>query len=431
LSGGETGSPDRPFGLWTATALVVGSMIGSGIFLLPASLAPYGWMGVAAWVFASAGALVIAYVLVRLSRALPQSSGGIGIVGEVLGPRVGALIGWSYWVSTWSANAAIATAASSYLSVLIPPLSATPLRGALTASALIWALTALNLAGARAAGRFQVLTTILKIMPLVTVAIILTTLAVSGKGHLLPQPAMPLSFASLTAPLTLTLFALLGFECASLIAARVQRPEVNIFRATMFGSGLAALFYVVVCSGIVLTLPTAVVANSPAPFATFVETFLGHWPAVAVTLFAAIAAIGALNGWVLIQGEIPRGMADEGLLPAWFGRTDRRDVPVGVLMLSSALASALVMTNAARSLAGIFEFMVLLTTASTLWFYFAACVAAFRLRIAVPAAILGMVFSLWAMWGAGIVASGLSLLLMLTVLPLYWMRGARFSPLAG
>ncbi|MDB5714120.1 MAG: amino acid permease [Sphingomonadales bacterium] len=431
MNGGETGSPDRPFGLWTATAMVVGSMIGSGIFLLPASLAPYGWVGVVAWVLASAGALVIAYVLVRLSRVLPLASGGIGIVGETLGPIAGALIGWSYWVSTWSANAAIATAASSYLSVLIPPLSATPLRGALTASALIWALTALNLAGARAAGRFQVVTTILKVVPLATVAIILATLGVSGKGHVLPQPPMPLSFAGLTAPLTLTLFALLGFECASLIAARVQRPEVNIFRATMFGSGLAALFYVVVCSGIVLTLPTAVVANSPAPFATFVETFLGHWPAVAVTLFAAIAAIGALNGWVLIQGEIPRGMAVEGLLPAWFGRTDCRDVPVGVLILSSALASALVMTNAAKSLSGIFEFMVLLTTASSLWFYFAACVAALRLRIAIPAAVLGLIFSVWAMWGAGIVASGLSLLLMLTVLPLYWMRGARLSSLAG
>jgi APA family basic amino acid/polyamine antiporter len=402
-------------------------MVGSGIFLLPATLAPFGWTGVAAWVVASAGALLIGYVLVRLSRALPQASGGIGITGEVLGPFVGALIGWSYWVSTWATNAAISTAASSYLSVLVPPLSATPIRGALTASALIWLLTALNLAGARAAGRFQVVTTVLKIVPLVTVAVILAVLAISGKGQILPQPDVPLSFGGLTAPLTLTLFALLGFECASIVAARVHRPEVNIFRATMFGTGLAALFYILVCSGIVLTLPTAVVMNSSAPFATFVETFWGRGPAVAVALFAAIAAIGALNGWVLIQGEVPRGMASEGLLPAWFGRTDRRDVPVGVLVLSSALASALVMTNASKSLSGIFQFMILLTTASSLWFYAAACVAAIRLRIAVPVAILGVGFSFWAMWGAGVVASGLSLLLMVTVLPLYWMR----RPAAG
>lgn len=398
-------------------------MIGSGIFLLPASLAPFGWMGVAAWFVASAGALAIGYVLVRLSRALPLASGGIGATAEVLGPVVGALIGWSYWVSTWATNAAISAAASSYLSVSFPGLSATPLRGAVTASALIWMLTALNLAGARAAGRFQVVTTVLKIVPLVTVAVILARLLLTGEGRVLPQPEVAFSLGGLTAPVTLTLFALLGFECASIVAARVDRPEVNVFRATMFGTGIAALLYVVVCSGIVLTLPTAVVAGSPAPFATFVETFWGHGPAVAVALFAAIAAIGALNGWVLIQGEVPRSMASEGLLPRWFGRTDKRDVPVGVLVLSSVLASALVMTNASKSLSGIFQFLVLLTTASTLWFYFAACVAAIRMRIAVPVAVVGAGFSIWAMWGAGVVASGLSLLLMLTVLPLYWMRG--------
>jgi APA family basic amino acid/polyamine antiporter len=422
MGGVDIVSPTRPFGLWTATALVVGSMIGSGVFLLPASLAPYGWLGVAAWFVASAGALLIGYVLVTLSRALPDASGGIGITGEVLGPVIGVLIGWAYWVSVLSTVAAIATAASSYLSVLIPSLAATPLRGALTASAVIWALTALNLAGARVVGRFQVVTTVLKIVPLVTTMAILGWLVVSGQGRIVPQPIMPISLGGLTAPVTLTLFALLGFECASLVAGRVHRPHVNLFRATMFGTGLAALLYIVVCSGIVLTLPTAVVVNSPAPFATFVETFWGRGPAVAIALFAAIAAIGALNGWVLIQGEVPRGMAIEGLLPSWFGRADSRDVPVGVLVLSSVLATGLVMTNASRSLSGIFEFMVLLTTASSLWFYFSACIAAIKLRIAMPAAILGAGFSLWAMWGAGVVASGLSLVLMLTVLPLYWLR---------
>jgi APA family basic amino acid/polyamine antiporter len=424
MAGEEIASPTRPFGLWTATALVVGGMIGSGVFLLPASLAPFGWMGVAAWFVASAGALLIGYVLVVLLRAMPDANGGIGITGEVLGPLVGVLIGWSYWVSVWSAVAAIATAASSYLSVLIPSLAATPLRGALTASAVIWMLTALNLAGARVAGQFQVATTVLKVIPLITIVAILGVLVVSGQGHITPQPSEPISLSGLTAPVTLTLFALLGFECASLVAARVHRPEVNIFRATMFGTGLAALLYIIVCSGIVLTLPTAVVVNSPAPFVTFVETFWGSGPALGVALFAAIAAIGALNGWVLIQGEVPRGMASEGLLPRWFGRTDHRDVPVGVLVLSSVFASALVMTNASKSLSGIFEFMVLLTTASSLWFYFSACVAAIRLRVAMPAAILGACFSLWAMWGAGVIASGLSVVLMLTVLPLYWLRGS-------
>ena len=397
-------------------------MIGSGVFLLPATLAPYGWIGVAAWFIATGGALVLAYVLVRLAAALPHASGAIGITGEVLGPTVGVLIGWAYWVSCWCANTALATAAASYLSVFVPGLSATPLRGALTASALIWLLTALNFAGARNVGRFQVATTLLKIVPLVAIVGILALLAVTGTGHIAPQPVVAISFSGITAPVTLTLFALIGFESASVVAARVQRPEVNIFRATMFGTLLTGLLYVIVCSGIVLTLPTAVVAHSAAPFSTFIEAFWGHGPALAVALFAAIATIGALNGWVLIQGEVPRGMADEGLLPAWFGRTDTRDVPVGVLTLSSALATLMVVMNASKSLAGIFEFMVLLTTASNLWLYAASCIAAVQLRLALPAAVVGLAFAIWAMWGAGPLASGLSLALMLTALPLYWLR---------
>ncbi len=426
MGGGETTSAphtaSRPFGLWTATALVVGGMVGSGVFLLPATLAPYGWTGVAAWVVSTVGVLILGYVLVRLAAALPQSAGAIAITGEVHGPVIGALIGWSYWVSVWCANAAIATAATSYLAVFYPALSATPLRGALAASALIWLLTALNLRGPHTVGRFQVVTTLLKLVPLVAIVVILAVLAATGRGEIAPFPPTGISLASLTAPVTLTLFALVGFESASVCAARVRDPQINVFRATMFGTALTGLLYIIVCSGIVLTLPTEVVRTSAAPFATFVETYWGRGPALAVALFAAIAAIGALNGWVLVQGEVPRGMAVAGLLPRWFGRTSARDVPTGVLILSGVLATALVMFNASKSLAGIFEFMVLLTTAANLWLYVACCVAAIRLRMVMPAAVLGLAFSLWAMWGAGPVASGLSIGLMLTVLPLYWLR---------
>ncbi len=421
----------RPFGFWTATALVVGGMIASGIFMMPAALAPFGWTGTAAWVVSIVGALSIAYTLGRLTQALPGASGAVAITGTVLGEATGVLIGWSYWVSVWCANAAIAIAAASYLSAIAPVLNATPLTGALTAVALIWLLTLLNLAGARRAGQFQVVTTILKLVPLIAVIVIAVMLGARGESSL---PALPQSGAligGLAAAVTLTLFPLVGFEAAGIAAERVRDPARTIMRATMAGTLVTGLLYIFVCSAIVLLMPASTVAASAAPFALFVGQYWGSGASTLVTVFAAIAAIGALNGWVLIQGEVPLGMARAGLLPPWFGRVSRADVPVGVLLLSSTLASLLILTTSSPTLGGVFQFLALLTTCAALWFYLAICVAAMWRGIAVPAAIVGLCFALFAMWGAGWYAVGLSLVLMLTALPPYLLRLRRSAEQAA
>ena len=411
----------RPFGFWTATALVVGGMIGSGIFLMPSALAPFGWTGVAAWLVSIGGALAIAWTLGRLARSLPGTPGAVAAAGAVLGPLPGVLIGWSYWVALWSANAAIAIAATSYLAVFVPALAATPLTGALTAVGLIWSLTLLNLAGAKRAGEFQVVTTILKLAPLLAVIVIAVWLGATGTA-VPPLPAPRTLMLGMATAVTLTLFPLTGFEAAGVAAARVRDPARNVMRATMAGTAVTGLLYVVVCSAIVLLLPPRAVAASPAPFELFVATFWGRGPALSVALFAAVAAIGALNGWTLIQGEVPLGMARAGLLPRWFGQVSRRDVPVRVLLLSSALASALVLSNASKSLGGVFTFAALLSTCAALWLYAAICAAALVRRVAVPTAAIGLGFALFAFWGAGGEASGLSLVLMLTALPVYALR---------
>lgn len=419
-----TDTSQRPFGFWTATALIVGGMIGSGIFLLPVAIAPFGWTGVLAWVVSIAGALCIAFAIARLTQAMPQESGVVAICGAVLGPIPGLLVGWSYWVSVWAAVAAIAIAAASYLSVFVPALNATPLTGAMTAVAIIWCLTALNLAGAVVAGRFQVLTTVLKLLPLIAVAIILGVIVPTGQAPLPPMPVAVGWTTGLFAAVTLTLFPLLGFECAGIAAERVRDPARTIMRATMVGTTLTGLFYIIVCSGIALTLPADQLAASSAPFELFIRTWIGSSAGYAVAGFAAIAAIGALNGWVLIQGEVPLGMARAALLPAWLAKTGARDVPVRILIASSALASLLVLTTSSPTLGGVFTFVALLTTSASLWLFAAICIAALIRGVAALAAAAGLIFSLVAMVGAGIEVSALSLALMLTALPLYWLRSA-------
>jgi APA family basic amino acid/polyamine antiporter len=223
---------------------------------------------------------------------------------------------------------------------------------------------------------------------------------------------------------TLTLFPLVGFESAGVAAERVRNPARNIMRASMAGTAVTGLLYVLVCSAIVLILSAEAVAKSSAPFALFVGQFWGSGASLLVALFAAIAAIGALNGWVLIQGEVPLGLVRAGMLPPWIGRTNDRDVPVGALLVSSGLASLLVMANADSSASGAVEVIVLLTTAATLWLYVGACASAWVMNVARPTAAIGLVFALWVIWGAGWKATEYGLFLMIPAIPLYWLRGA-------
>ncbi|AJP71092.1 APC family permease [Sphingomonas hengshuiensis] len=414
----------RPFGFWMATALVVGGMIGSGIFVMPGQLAPFGWTGVAAWIAAIGGAAIIALVLVRLAAAMPEATGAVAICAAALGPFPGLLVGWSYWVSVWSANAIIALTAVRYLAVFWPPLAATPVAQAVSAVALIWLITLLNLRGARAAGRFQVLTTVLKLAPLVAVVLMLAAFVLGGGHQFANHPQPPFALGQLTPALTLAFFALVGFEGASIAAERIRDPARNVVRATMTGLILTGALYLIVSTGIVLAMPGGALAASTAPVALFVQTYLGEGAGLAVAGFAAIATIGCLNGWVLLQGEVPLGMARAGVLPRWIGRTSRRDVPVAALLAASVIASILVLSNTARTTAGLVDFMLRLTAAASLWLYIGACVSALVMGIARPLALAGIAFSLWAMWGSGVEAGGLSLVLMLTAIPLYLLRGA-------
>lgn len=405
-------------GFWMCVALVMGNMIGSGVFLLPASLAPFGWNGVVGWAITIAGALALALVLARLTLSHPDAGGPIGFVNQAFGPTPSFLVGFSYWVSIWTANVTIAVAAISYLGVFLPVLGQYT---ALATITLIWAVTAINLRGARAAGGFQVVTLAIKLVPLiVVVALIAIVLGREGSSAMSPLPVEGLSLSAASGSAILTLWALLGFESASVAADKVNDPARTIPGATMVGTLATGALYLIVCSGIALMLPAASIAHSDAPFAVFVDTFWAREPALLVALFAAVSAIGALNGWCLMQGALPAAMARRGLLPPWLAGETMNGAPARALIISSLLASAFVIINSSKSTGDLFTFMATLSTSSTLWLYLACAASALRLKIAMPVASLGMAYALWTLWGAGLDISAMTLILMAGGLPLYW-----------
>src|SRR5882757_10144177 len=141
----------RPLlGFWMCVALVVGNTIGSGVFLLPTALAPYGLNSVVAWGFTASGAIALAVVFARLSRAYPQAGGPYAYVHFAFGPLTAFIVAWGYWISIWVGNVALATAGVSYLTPLLPSIAEKPGAPAALTLLLLWTLTFVNWYGIKA-----------------------------------------------------------------------------------------------------------------------------------------------------------------------------------------------------------------------------------------------------------------------------------------
>jgi APA family basic amino acid/polyamine antiporter len=425
-------------GFWTCVSLVIGNMIGSGIFLLPASLAPYGGISLVGWLISAGGSLLLAQVFCSLARRAPMAGGPYAYTRLAFGDLAGFLMAWGYWISVLAAVAAIAIAFISYLTIFFPTLASHPVQASMAALAAIWLLTAVNALGIRAGGRMQVVTTVLKILPLV--ALVVFGWARFDPSHFIPfNPTGQSTFSAATATVSLTLWAFLGLESATIPAGSVSDPARTIPRATLLGTVLTALLYIgttVVVMGILN--PTSL-ATSTAPFADAAGVLAGSWAAYAVGIGAVVSCFGALNGWILIQGQIPLALATDGLFPKIFSRVSANGTPVIGLVISSVLVTLLVAANYTRSLVQLFTFSILLATLSCLVPYLFSSLAEWTLlrqeRDAsggarktgpVLVAILAFLYSFWAIAGSGQEAVYWGFLLLMAGVPVYvWVRRGR------
>jgi basic amino acid/polyamine antiporter, APA family len=424
----EAARNGRPMGIWMALALVMGSMIGSGVFLLPASLAPLGWNSVFGWLITVAGALCIAAVFAALARVMPKAGGPYAYTRAAFGDGAGFAIAWAYWISMWVGNAAIATGAMSALSKIFPIAGEPGISTALTI-AIVWFFTLVNIGGTRLAGQMQVVWTTIKLLPLIAViGLAAYILASQGTVTVRPFVAAEISLSSISTATILTLWAMLGLETATVPADKVADPEKTISRATLFGTAGTGIIYILVCSAVVLMLPAAITASSPAPFAEFVEAYAGTNAGTAIAAFAAISALGALNGWILVQGELPAAMARDGLFPAFLAKAAPNGTPRNAHLFTTSLLTLVILMNSNRSMSGMFEFLIILTTAIVLVMYLGCVAAAIRLIIKreMPGSIgfaailfLAALYSLWTIYGAGWEALGWGCALLAAGLPVY------------
>ncbi len=412
-------------------ALVVGNMIGSGVFLLPASLAPYRGTSLVGWAISTMGGVLLAVVFARLAREHPAAGGPYAYTQRAFGDLAGFLVAWGYWISCWCTNAALSVAFVGYLDPFIPSIVRSPVAAALLAVAALWTLTLVNVVGVRAAGRVQTATTVLKVLPL----------AVVGVGGL--AWFEPARFA-VTAPdvvsfgrdslavVTLTLWAFLGLECATIPAASVRDPACTIPRATIVGTLVAAGIYIVSTVGVMSVVAPEAMATSTAPFADAARVMGGEGLATLVAAGAALSCFGALNGWILVAGQMPLAIADDGLFPKMFAYRGAANTPVRGILLSATLSTVLIAMNYTQSLVALFTRIILLATLSTLVPYVFCSLASFlrpnglgnagRTKGCVVAG-LAFAYAMVAVAGAGPEIVYLGFLLLLGGLPVYvWVK---------
>lgn len=425
----------KKLGLWMTTALVAGTMIGSGIFLLPAALAPFGPLGLWGWLFSTLAAIFLALTLGRLSRRLPLSGGPYAYTLSAFGSLAGFLVGWGYWVVLLTASVAVAVATVGYLAVFWPFLESSPIVSGLAALAVFWLLVGINTGGVRSAGAFQVVTTTLKILPLLL--IIALGAIYFEPAHFEPvNPGGGSATSVIVATAALTMWSFLGLESASVAAETVDRPMRNVPLATGLGVLIAAVLYIGSTAGVMALVPNEALAASSSPFSLAARTVLGSWGSGLVAVGAIVSCLGALNGLVFVQAQMPYALARDGLFPPVFSRLSTGGVPRLAMLFSGGLVTLLLAFNYSGTLVEIFTFLILLSTLSIMLpFCFAALseikflwterasisAAAWYRSLIVP--VSALVFSIWAVLGVGREAMLWGLVLWAAGVPVYiWMR---------
>ena len=388
---------DGKMGIWMTSALVVGTIIGGAIFMLPVALAPLGRNALIAWLVSGAGAMCIAFALSQFSRF-----GGEGIQANIereFGPTIAFLVAWAFWVSNWVAAASVAITAGSTLSfigganeVVIP-----------LAIAAVVLLTALNAMGVRASGSFSIVTVAIRVLPLLAVIWLFVERGASG-GHYQPFAPTPINFANVASATALTFFAITGFENATTPVCKIRNAERTIPRALLGGTAFVILLYLSAGTGILLLLPAETVAKSPAPFADAILPVWGRGAASLAALAITVSAIGCINCLILGSGELGYAMALRGDLPTIMARTRGYNTPFVSQAVGSGLAILLILANSSRATASLYTFIILLSTAAVLVLYFVGSLAAWRLakgtgKRAVIA--ISLLFAVYAMYGTG------------------------------
>jgi amino acid transporter len=396
----------RGLGAWASAAIVVGTMIGTGIFLKPAEMAREGRtvsVVFAAWIVGAILSIFGALSFAELGAAIPEAGGEYAYLRRAFGPVWGFLFGWMHSiVGRPSSLASIAAGMMRFVGFLIPAVT-TPLfsvhmggPGGWIAPydfiftwaqplAVLWLalMTGVNYLGVRLGGAVQVFLTAIKIMSVVIV-IGVAFFAPTGAAHA-PDPFWPavgdsaeMIFAAFLATLAAALWAYDGWEDLNLVGSEVADPQKNFPRALVGGVGFVAVIYLLFSAACLKVLPFESVAGSQHIASDVVEHVVGRGAAAWITLAMAISALGSMNSSVLSGARVGYAMARDGIFFKVVGGIHSKfRTPSRALIFQGVLASLMALSGTFEELTNLFIFAGWI-------FYGFAVVALFRMRRTEP-----------------------------------------------
>ena len=394
----------KKMGFWQCWGMSVGVMIGSGIFLLPTVLAPYGWISLLGWLLTCSGTIVLALVLARLAGTTDHAGGPYAYVRESFGDLAGFLIGWGYWVGVVFGVTAIAVGFAGYMGSIFPIFAANSLTQALVAAMGIGVLTWVNIKGISEAATVQLVLTILKIVPL----IVIIGLGIAY-GDIDNFPSFNPQQLSMTEALAstalLTMWAFIGIEAAAIPTGDVENPKKTVPIAVVSAALSVSFLYVGASIAIMFLLPSEVLAASESPFVD-AASHMGPGGALLMGVGALISTAGALNGNIFVMGQMPMLVAADGLAPSVIAKKNKGGAPMVALMVSSVFSAALLVLNFTDGLVGAFSFLISMSTLSILAPYGLSAMAEFKrswhsAKGWAGVALLSVIYTLIAAAGSG------------------------------
>lgn len=418
-------------GFWRTWGLIVGIMIGSGIFMMPVLIAPFGMLGLVSILLAGMGTFFIALMLGRLAKAVPKVGGPYAYTREGLGDFLAFLTAWGYSISIWTALAAISIAGVGYLEVFIPNLTGNVVLSFAIATIVIWSLVLLNIKGAREASIFQLFTSVMKIIPLILIGFF-------GLWHFSPEalpavnPTGESTFTALTAASVLVMWAFLGIEGGTIPAEDVIEPEKTIPRALFWSVISVSLIYFFATLGVMLLVPAGELAVSSSPFADAAITIMGPSGAKFVAVAAMVTMISSINGNILAGAQTGMAAARDKLFPLAFARMSKNATPAFSLYVVGIMSTLFLVMNTSKSLMGAFQFLILLSTLSVLIPYAFSAVAEMVMikkvggkqqRRTMALALAAFAYTTWVIIGSGAETVMWGFVLLLVGMPIYaWLH---------
>ncbi len=422
---------NRVIGFWRGWSIAVGCAIGSGIFMMPTLLAPFGMLGLGGWLVAGGGSILVALTMAKLVKRIPKTGGPYIYVNEGLGKFPGFIIAWTYWVACISAIAGISIAFVGYLGFFAPTISSSPIHALLASLILIWIIIILNIRSLENSSKFQLVSTLLKLLPLIFIIFLgAANFNIDNLPEFNPTDLHP--FSLLATVTTLVMWSFIGIETATVPADNVINPQETIPRVLIASVLTILILYILVSVAIAAIVPANELIDSSAPFALAASKILGVTGGTIISIGALVSTLGSLNANTLTAGNLSLAAARDGLLPSRFIFLTKSGTPIFTYLLTGFFVSILLVLNYTKGIVNAFVFMAMLSTLSTLIAYAFCAIAEFKFaqvekknqtrNYALLLSCGTFLYAFFAIWGAGIEMIIYSIILILIGTPIYLLK---------